>query len=341
MRRIVVRRPGGHEALELVEEPEPRPGRGEVRVRVRAVGINYADVIVRLGHYEAAKGLYPLTPGFEFSGTVDALGAEAERFREGDRVFGFIRFGAYASSIALPERQLYPCPEGWDFPECAAFPAVFLTAYHALFKVAKVEAGETILVHSAAGGVGTALVQLGRIADCKVVGVVGGAHKGALCRELGAAHVIDRSSQDLWAEARRHSPAGYDAIFDANGIHTLRPGFEQLAHGGRLVVYGFADIIPRGKSKPGLGTLAWNYLKVPKFSPLEMTTTNRAVMGFNVVFLFHKLALAEEGMRRMLDWIRAGSIRRVPVTPFPFERVADAHRALESGSTQGKLVLTV
>lgn len=340
MKRVLVRRPGGHEALELVAEPDPEPGPGQVRVRVRAAGVNFADTVVRLGYYEAAKGQYPITPGFEFAGAIDAVGSGVQDFREGDRVFGFTRFGAYTSSLAVSARQVYPCPEGWSFPECAAVPAVYLTAYHGLFAVAKVQPGETVLIHSAAGGVGTALLQLSRITGLTPIAVVGSAHKAALCRELGAEAVIDRSSQDLWAEAERLAPQGFDAIFDANGVATLREGFKRLAHGGRLVVYGFADILPRSKDRPRLWTLAWNYLRVPRFSPLEMTTTNRAVMGFNVVFLFHKLELAEKAMRDMLGWINEGKIRKVPVTPFPLEQVAEAHRAIESGNTTGKLVLT-
>src|SRR5579859_296455 len=147
MKRVVVRRPGGHEALELVEEADPVPGPGQVRVRAAAAGINYADTIVREGYYEAAKGLYPLTPGFEFAGTVDALGPGAAGFNEGDRVLGFTRFGGYASVQLAEPGRLRPLPAGWDFAEGAALPAVHLTAYHGLVKVARVVAGETVLVH--------------------------------------------------------------------------------------------------------------------------------------------------------------------------------------------------
>lgn len=340
MKRIVISKPGGYEALQLVEEAEPRPGPGQLKVAVRAIGINYADVIVRLGHYAAAKGQYPITPGFEFAGIVAETGPDVDGFKTGDRVFGVTRFGAYASSLIVEPKQIWPCPQGWSFEDCAGFPGVFLTAYHALFRTAKVESGETLLVHSAAGGVGTALLQLGKIAGCRSIGVVGSAHKVDVCKRLGADLVIDRSSQDIWKEGRKFAPNGFDAIFDANGVTTLKPGFENLAHGGRLVVYGFAEIMPRGKSKPNILQLAWNYLRVPKFSPLDMTTTNRAVMGFNVVFLYHKFELATEGMNRMLKWIEDGRIRKVPVTSFPLEKVADAHKAIESGTTVGKLVLT-
>ncbi|MDE2511736.1 MAG: alcohol dehydrogenase catalytic domain-containing protein, partial [Elusimicrobia bacterium] len=164
MKRIEVRRPGGPEALIVLEEPDPIPPAGKVRVRVSAAGVNYADVIVREGHYEAAKGLYPITPGFEFAGTVDAVGDGVSAFKEGDRVFGFTRFGGYASVQLADPSRLRAMPEGWDFTDCAALPAVQFTAYQGLFGVAKVSRGESILVHSAAGGVGTALLQQARIA---------------------------------------------------------------------------------------------------------------------------------------------------------------------------------
>lgn len=340
MRRIVVFQPGGHEALRLIEEPEPVPAPGQFRVKVAACGVNYADAIVRMGFYEAAKGRYPITPGFEYAGTVDAVGAGACAFQAGDRVLGITRFGGYTSSIVVSPAQLWHCPEQWTFEQAAAFPAVFLTAYYGLHRCAKVEPGETLLIHSAAGGVGTALLQLGKAAGCRAIGVVGAAHKVQVCKDLGADAVIDRSTQDLWVEADRLAPSGFDGVFDANGVTTLKKGFKRLAPGGRLVVYGFADILPRGKARPRLWDLAWNYLRVPKFSPLSMTTTNRAVMGFNVVYLFDRLDLAGRGMKMMLDLVAQGKIQAPAVTAFPLERAAAAHRAIESGTTTGKLALT-
>ncbi len=341
MKRVVIRRPGGHSALEFVEEADPQPRPGQVRVSVRAIGVNYADTIVRMGYYEAArKDMYPMTPGFEFSGVVDVLGKGVTKFKKGDRVFGFTKFGAYTTSLVVSQQQVFPCPKGWDFPECAAFPGVYLTAYRGLHAVAKVVPGEKILIHSAAGGVGTALIQLAHIAGCTTVGVVGAPHKKKVCTDLGVKKVIDRSSQDIWKESEKLFPHGYDVIFDPNGVSTPKKGFEHLNHGGRLVVYGFAEIMPRGGQRPNLWSIL-NYFRVPRFSPLTMTTTNRAVMGFNVVFLFHKLDFAEKAMHDMLGWIREGRITKIPITTFPFERVADAHAAIESGTTVGKLVLLV
>jgi NADPH:quinone reductase-like Zn-dependent oxidoreductase len=338
VKRIVVRRPGGHAALELVEEPDPAPGSGQVRVRAAAAGVNYADVVVREGWYEAAKGLYPLTPGFEFAGVVDALGPGAAGFKEGDRVFGFTRFGGYASVQLAEPARLRALPPGWDFAEGAALPAVHFTAHHALVSVAHAAPGENLLVHSAAGGVGTALLQQAKILGCRTVGVVGSEAKAAVAREFGAGAVVVRGPR-LWEEIDGAAPDGLDAIFDANGVTTLRPGFERLRLGGRLVVYGFAEIMPRGR-RPFLPELAWNWLRVPRFSPLDLTASNRAVMGFNVVFLTEKAGLAKAGFDAIAGWARDGRLKKVPVTAFPAEKAADAHRALESGRTVGKLVLT-
>ncbi len=338
MKRIIVRRPGGHEALELLEEADPAPGPGQVRVRVRAAGVNYADVVVREGYYEAAKGLYPITPGFEFAGVVDALGPGASGFKEGDRVFGFTRFGGYSSVHISEPARLRLMPEGWSFSEGSALPAVQFTAYHALFKVARVAAGETVLVHSAAGGVGTALLQQSLIAGVKTVAVVGSSAKDAVAREFGAGAVAVRGP-DLWKDVDRAAPDGFDAIFDANGVTTLKPGFSRLKLGGRLVVYGFAEMMPRGR-RPTLPELAWNWLRVPRFSPFELTASNRSVLGFNVVFLTGKAELAREGFDAIAGWAREGRLKKPPVTEFPIERAGDAHRALESGTTVGKLTLT-
>ncbi|MCM2304579.1 MAG: zinc-binding dehydrogenase [Elusimicrobia bacterium] len=335
MKRVVVRRPGGHDALSLVEENDPVPLPGQVRVRVRAAGINYADTIVREGWYEAAKGLYPLTPGFEFAGVVDSAGGG---YKVGDRVFGFTRFGGYSSVQVATSGRLRPMPPDWSFADCAGIPAVHFTAYHALFQVAKVRSGEVLLIHSAAGGVGVALLQQAKIAGCTTVAVVGSSSKVAVAKEFGADIVVVRGPS-LWKDIDAAAPDGFDAVFDANGVTTPRPGFKRLRLGGRLVIYGFAEMFPRG-GRPSLLSLAWNWLRVPRFSPLEMTATNRAVLGFNVVFLTDRAELAKDGFDAIAGWMAKGLIKKGPVTEFTVERVADAHRALEKGDTVGKLVLT-
>jgi len=170
MRKVVIHRPGGYERLVLEDAPDPVPGPGEALVRATAIGVNYADCIVRMGLYESAKKYvgWPITPGFELVGHDVATG---------DEVLAVTRFGGYATHMVVPKDQLFRLPAGFDARAAAGFPAVFLTAYYALFDLANARAGSTLLVHSAAGGVGGALLQLARIAGCTAVGVVGAPHK--------------------------------------------------------------------------------------------------------------------------------------------------------------------
>jgi NADPH:quinone reductase-like Zn-dependent oxidoreductase len=343
MRKVVIHRPGGYEALRLEEHPDPRPGPGEVLVEVTAAGVNYADCVVRMGLYASAKKYvgWPITPGFEFAGRVAGLGDGVTDLAPGTAVFGVTRFGGYASHVVVPRHQLWPVPPHLDPAEAAALPAVMLTAYYALFELVHPRPGNLLLVHSAAGGVGGSLLQLARIAGCRTVAVVGAAHKVAPARDLGATDVIDRSSEDLWSAARRYAPAGYDAVFDANGVDTLRQSYRHLAAPGKLVVYGFHSMLPRGGGRPNWLKLAYDYLRTPRFNPLDLTNDNRSVLAFNLSYLFEAESLLTESMTRLCGWLADARLRPPPITRYPLADVASAHRTLESGATVGKLVLTM
>ena len=184
------------------------------------------------------------------------------------------------------------------------------------------------------------LVQLGKLAGCRVTGVVGAAHKVGTVLELGADAVIDKSTQPLWLTAERLAPDGYDIILDANGVATLRQSYRHLAPVGKLVVYGFHSMLPRRGGVPHKLRLAWDYLRTPRFSPFDLTTHNRSVLGFNLSFLFDQTSTLQQGLQQLLDWLEEEKLQTPGVTSYPFESVAQAHRDLESGQTTGKLVLT-
>jgi NADPH:quinone reductase-like Zn-dependent oxidoreductase len=341
MQKVVIARPGSHDRLIVEDHPDPLPGPGEVSIAVEAAGVNYADCIVRMGLYSSAKKFvgWPITPGFEVAGRVQSVGAGVSRVAPGDRVVAVSLFGGYATRLVVPEHQVFALPNGLSTAQAAGIPAVYLTAWYALFELVKLRPGMKVLVHSAAGGVGGALLQLGKIAECITVGVVGSAHKVEAARSLGADFVIDKTSADLWREAERHAPDGYDVVLDANGIETLGEGYRHLAPGGRLVVYGFATMLPRAKGRPSYPKLAYDWVRTPRFSPLDMCDANKSVIAFNVSYLFPKTALLREGMEAIFGWLAEGKMVPPPVTTFPFAKVADAHRAIESGPTVGKLVL--
>lgn len=342
MRRVVVHGPGGWDELRVETHPDVEPGPGEVLVETRACGVNYADCIVRMGLYESAKEYvgWPITPGFEFSGTVKALGSGVDDLAPGDEVFGVTRFGGYATELAVPRDQLFRLPTELSHEQAATFPAVHMTAWYALHELAHPRPGSTLLVHSAAGGVGGALLQLGRIAGCRVVGVVGRTHKARTAEDLGAEVVIDKSTRDLWSEAERAAPDGYDVVLDANGVETLGQSYEHLRPGGKLVVYGFHSMMRRGKDSPSWPKLALDWLRTPRFNPLQLTNDNKSVLAFNLSYLFDRADLLNEAMGQLLGWLEAGHLQPPPVQALPLERVAEAHRALESGETVGKLALT-
>lgn len=341
MRIVVIHKAGGHDRLTLETRPDPSPSAGEVVVATEAVGVNYADCIVRMGLYASAREYvgWPITPGFEFAGKVAAVGAGVTRVREGDDVLGVTRFDGYASHVVVPEHQVFARPRALDVNAAAGFPAVFLTAHFALFELAHPHRGDAILVHSAAGGVGSALLQLGRRAGCKMVGVVGAAHKVEVARALGADEVIDKSEGRLWERAKQIAPSGYAVICDANGPSTLKDSYRHLGSPGKLVIYGFASMLPKKGGKPNWGKLAADWVRVPRFNPLDLTNDNKSVMAFNLSYLFERRDLLLGAMTELLGWVDEGNLVMPPVTTFPLDAVADAHRAIESGQTVGKLVL--
>jgi synaptic vesicle membrane protein VAT-1 len=340
---VVIHRAGGHEELRIEHVASAEPGPGEVRIRTSAAGINFADCLVRMGLYASAKDYvgWPITPGFEVAGTVDRVGPNVRGLSIGERVLGVVRFGGYAEEVVTSADLVRILPSDVTFEEAAGFPAVHLTAYFALFELVHPRRGDRVLVHSAAGGVGGALVQLAKHAGCEVVAVVGSAHKVATATLLGADHVIDKASQDLWSEAERLSPKGYSAVFDANGVETLKASYEHLASPGKLVVYGFHTMLRRGRDRPAWPSLALAWARSPKFDPLRMTQENRSVLAFNLSYLFERREIFAEAIDALLRLRQDGVLRAQPITTFRLSQVAEAHAALESGTTVGKLVLTI
>ena len=343
MQKIVINKPGGYERLQLVDVADPSPGPGEVLIDVEAIGVNFADCITRMGLYASAKAFvgYPITPGFEVAGTVSALGKGVKDLEPGAIVMGVTLFNAYQSKVVLPRAQVFRVPYQWSIAQAAAFPAAFLTAWYALFELAHPRMDQYVLVHSAAGGVGQALVQLAKLAGCKVAGVVGGAHKVAAVEALGADCVIDKSSEDAWATASLFAPDGYDVILDANGVSSLKQSYEHLASGGKLVVYGFHSMFRKGFGRAPWPKLVRDWLRTPRFNPLDMTQSNRSVLAFNLSFMTHRHDVLERAMRQLLGWANDERIAPPAIKSFGLADVAAAHRALESGETVGKLVLRV
>jgi NADPH:quinone reductase-like Zn-dependent oxidoreductase len=341
MKKIVIHGPGDYRKLKIEEHSVSETKDNEVLIKVSFIGINYADILIRWGVYSSAKEYvgWPITPGFEVSGVVEKVGSKVTHVKVGDKVFGVTRFGGYSTQINIQEDFVFPVPKNLTMEQAAAFPSVYLTAFHALFQNIVIRPHSKILIHSCAGGVGSALLQLCRHYNFETTGIVGSTHKIENAKAWGANHVIDKSTQNLWREAEIISPSGYDVILDANGAETLKESFNHLAPCGKLICYGFHSMFKKQGGKLNYMKLIKTYLQTPRFNPLDMTAQNKSLVTFNLSYLFDKKDIFEEGINNIITLFENGSIQGPLVTVFPFEKVAEAHSALESGKTTGKIVL--
>ncbi len=333
-RRVRIHRPGGYDHLRLEPFAPPAPAAGEVRVRTRAIGVNFADSLVRMGVYAPAKRHvgWPITPGFELAGEIDAVGPDLDPTAHlGRPVVALTRFGAYAEAVTVDAGLTFPLPDGWTAAAGAAVAVQALTAMHAL-RLADAPAGGLVLVHSAAGGVGHWLVQLARYRGLRVTGTVGRAAKRNAVIALGAERCRVRGDGE-----DRRDDGPYRAIFDAQGPSSWRRSYRRLAPTGRLIVYGAHGLTGGGGVR--WWRAGWDYLARPRFDPLRLCADNRGVLGFNLAYLFDRADAMRADLEAVVELIAAGAIRRPPITTLPLAEVAEAQRRLESGATVGKLVL--
>ena len=338
MRQAVIVRRGGPEVLQAREAPDPMPGPGDVRIAVRAAGVNFADVMARLGLYPDAPPL-PAVVGYEVAGVVDALGRDVTAFRIGDRVSALTRFGGYASAVVVPAAQTFATPAQLTDVEAAAVPVNYLTAFIALYRLANAGAEDTVLIYGAGGGVGIAATQLAKLRKATVIGTASTPKIDAI-RALGVDHAVDHRRQDVAAEVRRlTSGRGADVILDPIGGRQFAVSYDLLAPLGRLVMYGVSSLVVG--ERRSLWRAARTMLAMPAFRPLSLMNHNRAVLGLSLGRLWGNVGQLRAAMDSILQDISAGRLRPVLAATFPLERAGDAHRYLQSRANLGKVVLTV
>jgi len=337
MRAIWTTRLGKPDTLEVRETPDPEPGPNQVRVRVRAAGLNFADVMARQGLYPDAPKL-PAVMGYECAGEIDAVGPEVRDFAVADRVMAFTRFGGQSDCVCVDPAYVFRIPEQLSFEDAAALPVSYLTAYHMIFNVARVRPGDHVLVHSAAGGAGTAALQL-----CRSIGAVAtyGTASGSkhdYAREHGCTHPIDYHTQDYVAEVRRLTNGrGVDFVLDALGGGDWKKGYGLLRPGGLLIAFGFANM-NKGNSRQLVHVVS-QALRVPLYTPLKLMSENRGVAGVNMGHLWDEAELLGSAAQHILALYSQGRIAPHVHATFPFEQAAEAHRLLESGQSLGKIIL--
>jgi NADPH:quinone reductase-like Zn-dependent oxidoreductase len=337
MRAVVISRHGGPEVLQVREAPMVEPVAGDIRIAVRAAGVNFADVLARMGLYPDAPKP-PVVVGYEVAGIVDAVGPGVVDFRPGDRVLALTRFGGYATHVVTPAAFAAHTPDALDDASAAAVPVTYLTAGVALDHMAHVTAGETVLIHGAGGGVGIAATQIARLRGARVIGTAS-ATKHAAIRAFGVEHAVDYRTTDVGAEVRRLTGGrGVDVVLDPIGGRSFAASYRVLAPLGRLVMYGVSSIAP------GERRSWWHALRtivtLPAFRPMSLMNRNRGVFGLNMGHLWTERDRLAKQMASVMDDMRAGRLRPIVARTFPLEQTADAHRFIQSRQNIGKVVLT-
>jgi NADPH:quinone reductase-like Zn-dependent oxidoreductase len=340
MRALVITKHGGPEVMRIEERPDPEPGPGEVRVAVKAAGVNFADVLARMGLYEDAPDT-PCVVGYEFAGDVESVGEGVTDYAPGQRVLGGARFGSYAELVVTGEKELIPLPEDWSYEEGAAVCVHYVTAYAGLVRYGSLRAGEKVLLHAAAGGVGIASTQIARLVGAGEIYGTASASKHEAIRGFGVDHPIDYTKQDFRREVRRISgeKQPLDIVMDAIGGSSFRKSWSLLGAGGRLVCFGASSVMS-GENR-SVRAIAGSLATTPVFHPLSMMRSSRAVIGLNMLRLWDAKGSFDEYLVPLREWIDGGKLRPVVADSFPLERAADAHRLLAERKNVGKVVLTV
>jgi NADPH:quinone reductase-like Zn-dependent oxidoreductase len=339
-RAILIDRLGPPEVLVERDVPLAPLGPQDVHLEVQAAGVNFADLAMRMGLYGTVPPR-PFSPGFEVAGIVRHAGPEVTGLAPGDRTVALLRHGGYARDVVVPAGQVFRRPASLSPAQAAAIPVAFLTAWVCLFEVAHARAGETALILGAAGGVGTAAVQLAVRHGMRVIGTAGDERKRRyVVDSLGAAECLDSRTDWFAAAERLVGGRGVDVALDPVGGPATARCRRLLAPLGRLVFYGLSQAMP-GRRRNWLSA-AWAWLRTPRFHPLSLVVPGIGVLGVHLLHLHGKEGVLRAAMARIFEGVERGELRAVVDEAFPFTRdgAVEAHRYLHGRKNIGKVVLT-
>lgn len=337
LQRQVYRMPkaGSIKNLTLQTEELGKPKAHEVCVEVKAVGLNFADIFAMQGLYSATpKGSF--IPGLEFSGIIIAVGEAVEEWKPGDKVMGATKFGGYVSHINSHHQYVIPLPEGWSFEEGAGFLVQGLTAYYALTKLGDLQQGMTVLIHSAAGGVGILANRICKKYNAYTIGTVSTPKKIDFLQQQEAYDQVILRDHHFYEKLKKAlADRPLPLIMECIGGKVLMQGWKAMAPMGRMVVYGSASFTSHG-AKPNYPALIWKYLRRPKIDPLRLPTQNKSLMGFNLIYLYEQTDM----MHQMLRELQALQLKPQHIGHiYDFEDAQEAIRLFQKGETIGKVVL--
>lgn len=338
MQQVWIPKAGEPEVLEIREAADPLPAAGEIRIRVAAAGINFADIMGRLGIYPDLPPM-PVVVGYEVSGTVDAVGDGVDSSWVGQQVLALCRFGGYSDVICLPEIQVHALPEGMSLEQGAAIPVNYLTAYQLIEVMGGLKAHETVLIHSVGGGVGIAATQLAKQIGARVIGTASQAKHERL-GAMGVDACIDYRSEDFAQRVLELTNGrGVELILDAVGGKSFAKGFGVLAPSGRLGMFGMSAAAT-GPSRNLLSVLkAVASMPLTAFNPVSLMNQNKGVFGVNMGHLWGEAAMVNHWLKTLLGYYANGFIAPHVDRQFSFAQAAEAHRYIQERRNFGKVLL--
>lgn len=334
-RRVVLTKAGGPSTLAVIPMEMPQPKQGEIRIEVVYAGINFADLLMRLGLYQP-RPKYPFTPGYEMSGVVDAVGEDVTNFSIGQRVVAAVPNGGQASHVIVNSKRALALPDEVRLDVAASIPVTYLTAHHMLHHLGHMTKDDSVLIHGGAGGVGTAALQICQWAGVSKVWATASGHKSSTIEAFGGI-AIDRHNEDFVDIIREATDnQGVDHILDPIGGDNLSRSLSALKEGGRLYTYGMSAAAPSSKKSLVRSFLAWR--KTPKFDPLRLMTRNRGVFGVHMGTWKDETVMLKQ-LERILEGIHSGALAPVIDSVFEAEDVAKAHQYIHDGKNIGKVLL--
>jgi synaptic vesicle membrane protein VAT-1 len=339
MRQIWIAKAGAPEVLVVREAPDPQPAPGEMRIRVEAAGVNFADVLGRMGLYPDLPPI-PVVPGYEASGRVDAIGDGVAADWIGRDVFALTRFGGYSDVVCAPEKQVFARPAGMSAQEGAALPLNYLTAWQLIVVMGGLKPGETVLIHSAGGGVGIAAIQIAKHIGARIIGTAS-VSKHAELRALGADHLIDYRTEDFEKRAREITEGrGVELILDAVGGSSFTKGYRLLAPTGRLGMFGVSSAAT-DKTRSVLAMISM-LAATPwlQFNPLALINANKGVFGVNLGHMWGEVDRIRSWADQLLRLWAQGVVKPKIARSFRFAEAPLAHHFIQDRKNIGKILLT-
>jgi len=335
MRRVVYPKAGGIDTIQIVEEQDPVPKSGQVCVSIHRAGVNFADLMMRQGLYGSSPD-FPFTPGYEAAGVVIGLGEGVDSLKEGDRVLVMTGFGGYSEKVCLDARRVVPIPDSVSFDQAAAIPVTYGTAFHMLVHLGKISEGETVLIHHAAGGVGTAVSQICEAFGASLVVGTASSSKKDFVESMGM-RFVDREEEDFVKVCNEMTGGRgvHHAIDPVGGNHLLR-SYKSLRKGGKLYYFG-ASAAVKGQKRSRLSELRM-WWGMPRFDPLRLMSSNKAVFGVHMGLLEDD-SIFEGHLASLSGMLQEGKIDPVIDSVWRFEKVADAQMHIHNRKNRGKVLL--